>query len=71
MGDMAVDLEGTEENVRVGDNEDCDMPPSRPDCVVTPDSKGIHTGRNSGSSQKDPPPAHKPHRSQQTTLDSR
>ena len=55
MGNMAVDLEGIEENGMIGNNEDCDMPPAMPHCCVTPDSKGIHTGRNSDSSQKDPP----------------
>ena len=67
MGDMAVDLEGTEENGKVGNNEDCEMPPARLDCCVTPDSKGIHTGRNSASSQKDPPPTRKLCCSQQIT----
>ena len=67
MGDMAVDLEGIEGNCMGGNNEDCDMPPAMPNCCVTPDSKGIRIGTNSGSSQKDPLPARKPHCGQQNT----
>ena len=68
-GNMAVDLEGIEgieENGMVG-NEDCEMPPVAPHGCVTPDSKGIHHGRNADSSQKDPLPARKSNESQQIT----
>ena len=69
-GNMAVDLEGTEgieESGMIGNNEDCEMPPVAPHGCVTPDSKGIHHGRNADSSQKDPRPAGKSNGSQQIT----
>jgi hypothetical protein len=43
------------------------MPPVVPHGCVTPDSKGIHHGRNADSSQKDPLPARKSNGSQQIT----
>ena len=51
----------------IGNNEDCEMPPVVPHGCVTPDSKGIHHGRNADSSQKDPLPARKSNGSQQIT----